>query len=78
MFLPPRLMAFEGGFHLMLQVRLRVPEITVAMDAKEFEILQDVAAHLSAAQVRAPTLPPALCRGILLWSSQRHRACHCS
>ncbi len=33
------------------QVRLRVPEISVAMDAKEFEILQDVAAHLAGEQV---------------------------
>jgi len=36
---------------MCLQVRLRVPEISVAMDAKEFEILQDVASHLAGEQV---------------------------
>lgn len=41
-----------------LQIRLRVPEIEVAMDAKEFQILQDVAAHLSAAQVRVSSIIP--------------------
>ena len=33
------------------QVRLRVPEISVAMEAREFEILQDVASHLALEQV---------------------------
>lgn len=43
---------------MRVQVRLRVPEISVAMDAKEFEILQDVAAHLAGEQVRVhPTTP---------------------
>ena len=36
------------------QVRVTVPEIAVSMDAQEFQILQDVAAHLAAEQVRLP------------------------
>ena len=35
-----------------VQVRVTVPEIAVSMDAQEFQILQDVAAHLAAEQVR--------------------------
>ena len=37
---------------LRAQVRLRVPEISVAMEAHEFEILQDVASHLAMEQVQ--------------------------
>ena len=36
-----------------LQVRVTVPEIAVSMDAQEFQILQDVAAHLASEQVRS-------------------------
>ncbi len=37
-----------------VQVRVTVPEIAVSMDAQEFQILQDVAAHLAAEQVLLP------------------------
>ena len=39
---------------LRVQVRVTVPEIAVSMDAQEFQILQDVAAHLAAEQVCLP------------------------
>lgn len=44
-----------GWVLCVIQVRLRVPEISVAMDAKEFQILQDVGSHLAGEQVRCHT-----------------------
>lgn len=36
-----------------MQVRLRVPDIDVAMESREFEILQDAITHVCLAPVRA-------------------------
>lgn len=35
-----------------MQVRLRVPDIDVAMESREFEILQDAITHVCLAPVR--------------------------
>lgn len=46
----------SNGSGTCLQVRVTVPEIAVSMDAQEFQILQDVAAHLASEQVRSQNI----------------------
>lgn len=40
------------GLGRCMQVRLRVPHIDVAMESREFEILQDAITHVCLAPVR--------------------------
>lgn len=51
------------------QVRLRVPDIEVAMESREFEILQDAITHVCLAPVRLACLQSACnFESVKLWS----------
>ena len=60
----------DARLGLWLQVRVMVPEIAVSMDAQEFQILQDVASHMAAEQVKLLSAQPQHLQISLLRRSQ--------